>query len=210
MTAGKVIFIADDHNLVAEGLELIIKNHPIVKETKIFQDGEKLYFHSKKELPDIVFLDLEMPNWNGTKTLEQMKASFPKTTIYMLSMLNEKTIIEECMKRGADGYLNKDCSKHELYQAIESTVFPFFSNEVLKILTSYKTNSIRYNNAYSMSVREKEILTELCNGLTPKEIAEKLFISPRTVETHKNNIMSKFEVNSIGKLISIAIKNKIV
>ena len=129
----------------------------------------------------------------------------------MLSILNEKFIIEDCIKKGASGYLNKDCSLQELSEAIQSTAGEvYYSKEVLKILSGIHKPTGGFTLSEPLSERESEILGLLCEGLSPKEIAGKLFLSTRTIETHKTNIMQKFDVSTVGKLISLAIKNKIV
>lgn len=205
-----LVYIADDHALVANGIAELINNMPNVKKVDIFNDGEPLFKACFEEIPDIVFLDLEMLEWDGRKTLVELKKRFPSLKCIILSMLNEKAIIEDCIKKGASGYLNKDCSNAELAESISSSEI-YFSKEVLKTLSGYskqKVNTTFHLNE-PLTERELEVLTLLCDGFSPKEIAEKLFVSNRTIDTHKTNIMQKFEVNSVGKLISVAIKNKI-
>jgi len=153
-----------------------------------------------------------MPIWDGRKTLVELKNKFADLRCNMLSMNNEKAIIDDCIAKGALGYLSKDCTLDELQEAIRNTTPVYFSKAVLTHLSGYQNlkpeQQLLLNEP--LTEREVEILTLLCDGFSPKEIADKLFVSNRTVDTHKTNIMQKFEVNSVGKLISVAIKNKIV
>lgn len=206
------IYIADDHNIVAEGLALLIQKIPGVNHVLIFNDGKQLFDACEKALPDMVFLDIEMPVWDGRVTLKKIKETFPQLRCNMLSMNNEKTIIDDCINMGASGYLNKDCTLEELIEATSNTNEIYFSKEVLKHLSGYGKSKVEnhFKLDEPLTEREIEVLNLLCEGFSPKEIAEKLFVSHRTVDTHKTNIMQKFNVNSIGKLISVAIKNKVV
>lgn len=153
-----------------------------------------------------------MPIWDGIKTLQEVKANFPETPCFMLSMLEEKSVIEECMALGASGYLHKDSSKEEMRNAIMHGVQGklFFSEEANKILAGKRnksnTNSIELSEP--LTERELEILEKICDGLTSEEIGEELFVSHRTVETHKKNLMEKFGVNSTGKTITL--KNRLI
>ena len=208
---GVNVYIADDHNIVAQGIASLLKQTSLVAQVTIFKNGQDLFKHCAIQIPHIVFLDLEMPGWDGRKTLVEIKKNYPAVLCYMLSMLNEKFIIEDCIKKGASGYLNKDCSLQELSEAIESPAGEvYYSKEVLKILSGIHQPTGVFTLSEPLSERESEVLGLLCKGLSPKEIAGKLFLSIRTIETHKTNIMQKFDVGTVDKLISLAIKNKVV
>lgn len=207
------IFIADDHELVVTGIASIIRNCFPNAIVSTFKNGELLFQAVENDVPNLVFLDYEMPVWDGKTTLIELKRKFPKLPVLMLSMLNEKAIIQSCISHGAIGFLNKDCSLEEFKMAIECALSGtvFYSREVLKALSEITVNSEQ--NKFSnleFTERELDVLRLLCDGLSPKEIAEKLFLSPRTVEKHKDNIMQKMEVSSVSKLISVALKNKLV
>lgn len=207
------VYIADDHRLVANGLAAILETFENVKTVQIFGNGEELFKACLSKRPDVVFLDIEMPHWDGFKTLAEIQLAFPSISCIMLSMLNEKKIIERCIQLGALGYINKDCSMEELQSALDASQSKayFFSKEVSNVLKSRGQITIHDQDfKFVISEREMEILRYLCDGLSPKEIAEKLFLSRRTVETHKNNIMQKFGVSTIGKLISVSIRSNIV
>lgn len=206
------IYLADDHNIVAQGLASLIQQIPEVSNLKVFLNGKNLFDACLLEQPDVVFLDIEMPIWDGRKTLVELRNKFPIIRCNMLSMNNEKAIIDDCITKGALGYLSKDCTIDELKEAILNTSEVYFSKDVLKHLSGY--GKTREDQQFllnePLTEREVEVLTLLCDGLSPKEIANKIHLSPRTVETHKTAIMQKFDVNSVGKLISVAIKNKVI
>jgi DNA-binding NarL/FixJ family response regulator len=212
MSNGLLVYLADDHRIVADGIAGLLKSMDKVIDVLVFPDGQQLFQQSLALKPDLVFLDYEMPKWNGYYTLEQLKNRFPDIRCYFLSMVNEKLIIENCIKAGASGFLNKDCSFQELEEAVKSENEIYYSKEVLRSLSGLliTKNSDPILLDVKLTERELEILRYLCDGYNPKEISQKVFLSPRTVETHKNNIMQKFDVNSIGKLLSIALKNNIV
>ncbi|MCU0321616.1 MAG: response regulator transcription factor [Chitinophagaceae bacterium] len=212
MSNQQIIYLADDHNLVAKGIASIIQNIPNIERVEIFTNGKELFDACLIKLPTLVFLDIEMPIWDGRTTLVALKDRFPTLRCLMLSMLNEKSMIEDCLKKGASGYLNKDCTDVELQEAIFSTDEYYFSKDALKSMSGITKKIIEkeYQLTEPLTDRELEILSLLCEGLSPKEIADKIYLSPRTVETHKKNIMFKMDVNSVGKLISVALKNNLI
>lgn len=212
MSNQQIIYLADDHNLVAKGIASIIQNIPNIERVEIFTNGKELFDACLIKLPTLVFLDIEMPIWDGRTTLVALKDRFPTLRCLMLSMLNEKSMIEDCLEKGASGYLNKDCTDVELQEAIFSTDEYYFSKDALKSMSGITKKIIEkeYQLTEPLTDRELEILSLLCEGLSPKEIADKIYLSPRTVETHKKNIMFKMDVNSVGKLISVALKNNLI
>ncbi len=212
MNGSLKIYLADDHNLVAKAIAGMIQQINTAHHVKVFSNGKDLFDACCSDTPHLIFLDLEMPVWDGRETLKALKEKFPLLRCIVLSMNNEKEIIDHCIELDANGYLNKDCTEAELQEAITYTGDVYFSKEVLKTLAAYN-NNLHQNHTpvhEPLTDREIEILGLLCEGLSPKEIADKIYLSPRTVETHKKNIMAKFEVGSVGKLISVALKNKVI
>ncbi len=213
MNLQPTFYLADDHELVAKGIASLISKILPLSRIVTFKNGELLFKECHSNLPDLIFLDYEMPLWDGKRTISELKKNFPSVPILILSMLNEKPIIETCISLGAIGFLNKDCSELELKHAIDSAFSGklFYSQTILKSLHSVRKAS-PYNSTGNLDLTEREldVLQLLCDGLSPKEIGEKLFLSPRTVEKHKDNIMQKMGVSSVAKLISVALKNKLV
>jgi DNA-binding NarL/FixJ family response regulator len=209
----QLTYLADDHHIVAEGIASLLRGTGMYGEVRIFADGKSLWNACKAQMPQWVYLDYEMPGWSGLDTLQQLKKAYPHLPVLMLSMNAEKSIIEACIQHGANGYLSKDSAPDELTEAPHEVQRGeiYYSRAVLKAMAGIKTNRITTKTIeVELSARETEILKLICDGLSPKEIADKLFLSKRTVETHKGNIMQKFDVGSVGKLISIALQNNLL
>jgi DNA-binding NarL/FixJ family response regulator len=206
-------YLADDHQIVAAGIAALLRSTEQFDDVRIFADGKSLWTACKTRRPDMVFLDYEMPGWSGMDTLKQLKQDMPGIPVLMLSMNAEKAIIEACIQHGASGYLSKDSTPDELADALTEVQKGeiYYSREVLKAMAGIKTKKITTRTLdVALSARELEVLKLICDGLTPKEIADKLYLSKRTVDTHKTNIMQKFEVSSVGKLISLTLQSNLL
>lgn len=206
------IYYADDHEIVASSIANLLNSIDGVAHVKTFNNGRELFMECITKAPSLVILDMEMPGWSGLETLKKIRefALFP---VLMLSMNDEKSVITDCMRSGANGYLNKNCTVKELQEAIETVLRGdiFLSEEIKKILVGFSNaGNSSFDLAEPLTDKEYEVLKFVCDGLSSKEIGEKLFLSPRTIETHKTNLMKKFNVQTTGRLISLAIKNKIV
>lgn len=214
MHKNMTVFIADDHELVRQGISGLLLSCNSVENVRSFPNGKDLYRALLNDRPDCIFLDIEMPEWDGIRTLKEIKANFPEIPCFMLSMLEERSVIEDCMQHQASGYLHKDSSKEELEEAILAGISgkTYFSEETNKIISGQRnrSSSLAIELTEPLTDRELEILEKICDGLTSKEIGDQLYVSHRTVETHKKNLMHKFNVNSTGKLIALALKNRIV
>ena len=206
------IYLADDHEIVAKAIAGLLESIPVVGSVTTFSNGKNLYTACLSSSPDLVLLDLEMPEWNGLVTLEKLKA-LNSVPVILLTMNDEKAIIEEAFKKGAQGYLHKNCSVTELENAVNTVMQGnlFLSEEIKKVMVGLRPETISAAGLTEpITDKEFEVLQLICEGLSSKEIGEKLFLSPRTVETRKQAIMDKFNVRTTGKLIATAIKNKIV
>jgi DNA-binding NarL/FixJ family response regulator len=207
-----LIYLADDHAIVAQGVAQLLLSLPNVQEVIVFNSGKALYEATQQKLPTLIILDIEMPEWTGIDTLKKIKSEFDVPCI-MLSMNDEKYIIQECMKLGAIGFMPKDCNVEELSEAIDVVIDggTYLGEKIEKILATKKTvdNDV-FELTTDITKRELEILENLCDGLTCKDIADKLYLSIRTVETHKKSIMAKFDAHTTGKLVSLAFKHKFV
>lgn len=211
----QLLYLADDHTLVANALSGLIQTIDPEMEIIHFPNGKALYEACLVRQPDLVMLDIEMPVWDGRKTLSELTAHFSSLPCLILSMNNQKHIIQDCINTGAKAYILKDATIDEFREALDQVRQGkiYFSLEIIKVLSEKHEASSPDSQASSnvqLSQRELEILKLICEGLSPKEIGEKLFLSHRTVETHKKNIMEKMEVNSVSKLIVMAIKNNMI
>lgn len=206
------VYLADDHEVVVKAIAGLLLTVKGVEKVSTFLDGKSLMNDFQKTKSDLVILDLEMPGWNGLQTLEKIR-EISSTPVILLSMNDEKGVIEEAFKKGANGYLHKNCTVEELEAAIASVMngVIFLSEEIKKVMVGIKSGTIQNQTLTEpITDKEMEVLQLICEGLSSKEIGEKLFISPRTVETRKQCLMDKFNVRTTGKLIVSAIKNKII
>lgn len=205
------LIIADDHELFRNGLAELLRKHDDIKIVKSVGDGIEFMelIHSQFEA-DIVLLDITMPNMDGFQVLKELKASNSDIKPIVISMHNDGNYIAKCAKMGAYGYLLKNTDEAELILAIRSvnTGKKYFSAEISeKMINFMSTQSISEN---VLSNKETEVLGLIAKGLTTKEIATKLFVSSRTIETHRANVLKKLEVKNTAELIKKATKMNLV
>ncbi len=201
------VVIVDDHNIIIEGLEMLLGFEKNVEIEKTYQDGYDFLTDLRNQLvnPEIVLMDLMMPTINGLELSKILKKEFPKIRIIVLSMnCDAKMVYELIEKNGVEGYLSKKIKRTELSAALKDVKSGdiHLSEEATKSLEAFKKKIIEYPEI-KLSAREKEIVKEMMNGLTNREISEKLFISESTVETHRKNIYRKTEAHSLPKLIQM-------
>jgi DNA-binding NarL/FixJ family response regulator len=208
------IYIADDHEIVAKGISALVRKVLDTEAVHITKNGEELIRKVLSQKPSLVILDVEMPVKDGLETLKDLRGRGYTFPILMLSMVEEQAIIQSAMDLGANGYLHKDCSEEELKEALEATNRNEFylSKEAKNAMIGVKSSNQSKNppQTYNITKRELEVLELICEGLTSKEVGNKLFISARTVESHKENLMQKLDVNSSSKLVAKALKNRMV
>lgn len=217
MTKGKFkIVIVDDHMLFREGLRLLIEKEGIGEVVAEADNGLKLLEILKTSIPDVIILDIDMPVMNGFEATEKIVKQYPKANILVLSMHGDQEHYSQLVKAGAKGFVLKTSGKHELENAINSVAQgeSFFSSELLRKIIIDLSNPAHKQNGDFVKIdftdRELEVLTLLCTGLTVSEIAEKLFLSVKTIEAHRSKLILKTETKNTIGLILFAIKNKIV
>jgi DNA-binding NarL/FixJ family response regulator len=164
---------------------------------------------------DIILMDINMPEMDGVEATKQVKAKYPSIKILMLTMFSNREYIEKLLRAGADGYLLKNTGKEELQEAIDNIINgeSYFSKEVTeRIMEGLQKKKIAEKNTYivELTEREIEVLKLIVQEFTTAEIAEKLFISPHTVETHRKNLISKLNVRNIAGLVKYAMQNGLV
>jgi DNA-binding NarL/FixJ family response regulator len=207
------VALADDHSLFREGLRFIIDRMIGVELIHEANSGNELLNNFEIATPDVVLLDLEMPNGDGINTIKKIIESFPKVKILILTMHSEDRMISYLMELGAHGYLLKDIRRDELRIAIE-TVYKegfYFTNQIsrslLEGLKSTKKKIPKFGMSIELSNREQEILELIAEELTTTEIGVRLFISERTVEGHRKNLLLKFDAKNTAGLIIKAVKD---
>jgi len=207
------ILLVDDHQIIIDGIKSLLNNVENVKVAGEANNGMEALNTLKVLTVDIVLMDIDMPVMNGIDTAKHIKKKFKETKVIILSMHLEGAMIKSLVEIGADGYLLKNSNKEELLDAIYKVARDekYFSSEVtLSLLNPEKTQSDSSKHKIDFTRRELDVLKLLVDGYTNKQIGEKLFISHRTVDTHRTNIMKKVGVNNVAGLISFAIKTRLV
>jgi two-component system response regulator NreC len=199
------VIIADDHKLFRNGLEELLRKYDDIKIIKSVGDGIEFMNCVKNQIDaDVVLLDITMPNMDGFQVLKELKTVNATIKPVIISMYNDGNYIAKCAKMGAYGYLLKNTDESELVLAIRtvSKGKKYFSAEISeKMINFMSTQSISEN---ILSNKETEVLGLLSKGLTTNEIAAKLYVSSRTIETHRGNILKKLEVKNTAELIKKA------
>lgn len=212
----KRVLLADDHALVMDGIARIVRDLGDYEIVGRASNGKEALDLIKVLQPDVVLMDVDMPVMNGLDATQHIKKEGTETKVIVLTMHGEPALIKRMMEIGADGFLLKNSDIEEFSDALERVCKgkTYFSSDAAQAVISGRSvtpgnfkvseNSIAYT---TLSEREKEILQLLVRGLSNKEIGEKLFISHRTVDTHRTNIMKKLDVHNIAELVKLAVKN---
>lgn len=198
-------FIVDDHYMVIEGIRSLLQGDPdIVLIGHAFTAASCLTF-LEKEQPDVILMDIALPDQSGVDLCAAVKQKYPLTKILGLSTFNQHSFIEKMMESGASGYVLKNASGTELSNAIKKVHNGqiYLSFEAAMVVKSHQASQYQHP---LLTRREKEILTLISEGYTNPKIAEKLFVSVNTVDTHRKNLLAKFNVSNTANLIKLAIQ----
>jgi two-component system, NarL family, nitrate/nitrite response regulator NarL len=201
----KKILLCEDHQIVIDGLLSIFKKRNDYCILDYVKNGNDVISLVESSSPDIILLDLNLPNKNGIILLKEIKNNFPKIKIIVLTMYNKESVVNEVIKHGGDGFLLKNCSTEELIGALD---FVFKSNVFYRGKGIAKVSPLSENDAFYKKIkitrREKEIVYQLIQGLSVPQISKKLFISAHTVEAHKKNIFKKLNIHNSIDLVKFA------
>ncbi|MBE7464350.1 MAG: response regulator transcription factor [Planctomycetes bacterium] len=212
-TAPIRILLADDHPLVREGLIACLARDEGIRVVGEAASGEAALREAERLRPDVVLLDITMPGLNGIQATRKLKELLPSVRILLLTMHNNKEYILEGLRAGADGYALKDAAPRELIEAVRTVHRGerFFSSSVLEILAEAGVSSDEPVGAGgALSARETQVLGQIAEGLSNKEIAAKLGVSVRTIEKHRERIMRKLEIHSTAGLTKYAIAHGLI
>ena len=204
------IAVVDDHPIVIQGLKMMLESEKYFQICGTFTGGAGIRSFLQTNEADIVLLDITLPDSNGIELCAEIKRTAPKTSVIMLSNRSERSIIMQCIQNGASGYLLKNATIDELHSCIRGALSGniVFCNEVREIIS--KPSQFELAGIPRLTNREKEILKLLAEGKTSNTIAEELFLSPLTVDTHRKNIIQKFQVKNVAELITVAIQNNMI
>ena len=201
------IFIVDDHYMVIEGIRAILNNHKEIELVGHAMNAVSCLAFLKTTQPNVILMDINLPDISGIELCKEVKTKYPDIRILGLSTFNQQSFVEKMIANGASGYVLKNATKEELLEGIETVMLgkQYLSDEVSKSLQ--KNND---NGRPVLTRREKEVLELIASGLTNTEIAEKLFVSTTTVDTHRKNLLAKFEINNTASLIRLATKHQFI
>jgi len=215
MTKIKIVLV-DDHRIFRDGIKSLLSEIDFIDIIGEASGGKELLDMLNTIIPDLVVLDITMPGLSGIEVSRQISSLYPEIKLMILSMHTNEEFVINAMKAGVKGYLSKDTSKEELLDAIKiiyeggECYSKLVSDNFLKsYIKKYKSEQSFLENK-AMTHREIEILKLAAGGLNNKEIADKLFISTKTVDCHKSNIMQKLKLKNTAEMVLYAVKNKII
>lgn len=204
------IFIVNDHPMVIEGIKTLLQDSSLITIVGSATDAYWALEALKKETADVALLDINLPDMNGIELCAELKKSWPAIKILGLSTFKERSYITRMISQGASGYLLKNASREELEEAIQTAYRGgmYLSLEITQIITKSAGDPAPVMPI--LTLREKEVLSQIAEGLTNNEIANKLFISPLTVDSHRKNLLAKFGARNTAALVRMAVEYKLI
>ncbi|MGC8802392.1 MAG: response regulator [Bacteroidales bacterium] len=208
------IVLADDHTLFRNGLKLLLSNNTDMQVVGEASDGKELLSLLERIPCDVVLMDIEMPSINGFEATRTITMQYPTTRVISLSMYGEEEYYYRMIEAGARGFLLKSSEISEVSEAIRRVVQggTYFSPDILyNVVKNIQTVvSKSETTLLHLSQREKEVLELICRGMSNQEIADQLYISKRTVEKHRANLMAKTHTKNTAQLVMFAVENKLI
>ncbi len=205
--------ITDDHKMVLKGIESMLKDTHEIEVVGTYENAEETIENLEKDMPDVLLLDINLPDINGIDLCKQLVKKYPDLKILALTNFDDISFTKRMLKNGAHGYLLKNTDKLEILEALKTVLSGelYIQKDIQKKLLNQTTKKITDNGLQpNLTRREKDVLVAISEELTTQQISEKLFISVKTVETHRMNIMSKLGAkNSVG-IIKIAIEKELL
>ncbi|MFI5128500.1 MAG: response regulator [Chitinophagales bacterium] len=201
------VFIVDDHYMVIEGIRSILQHEKSIEWAGHASNAASCLAFLKQQQPDVILMDINLPDKSGIDLCKEVKEMYPSVFIIGLSTFNQQSFIQKMMENGASGYVLKNATQEELTEAV---------TEVMKgktYLSLEASQALRKNISAEMPVltrREKEVLELIVDGMTNNEIAQKLFISVTTVDTHRKNLLAKLSAKNTASLVRIATQMHLV
>ncbi|NOU48888.1 MAG: response regulator transcription factor [Bacteroidales bacterium] len=209
------IIIADDHKIIADGIKSMLAEVPDIEVIATVYNGIQVLEILGKISVDLILLDIDMPEMNGIDCAREVLKNYPDTKITILTMHYERALIKNFIEMGVHGYLLKTVPKEEFIHAINVILHggEYFNADITRALLheeKLKQSTFGLHPSLSLlSAREIEIIKLIASGMTNSQIGEKLFISPRTADVHRTNIMKKIDVHNVAGLIRFAFQNKL-
>lgn len=216
------LLIADDHSVVRDGLRLVLKSSPEFTIVGEAQDGQEAVELARRQKPDVVIMDISMPRLNGIEATAILKKQNPGIKVVILTVHEEEEYVYQILRAGANGYVLKSAGKKEIFEAIKSAMTGerFFSPGVSNIIiesfvkraheTTADPGQVAERPGQALTKRETEVLQFIAQGYTNRKIAETLFLSIRTINTHRTNLMQKLDIHDTARLVRYAIETGLV
>lgn len=207
------VLVIDDHPIVLDGIRTMLKDEAGFEIIGTAKNAAEALEFLNQQTPDIILLDISLPDMDGLQLCQKIRTTNKKSKILGLTSFNEAGMISSLLQRGGNGYLLKNMERSELIRAMQAVLNGkiFLSDAANEtILAQFQNQKAAVEEGPLLTRREKEILTMLADGLKGPEIAEKLFLSPLTVETHRKNLCKKLNVNSVQMLLKVARDRKII
>ena len=203
------VYIVDDHAVVIEGIYSLLQKEKDIEMAGYASNAANCLQYFSSHTADVILMDISLPDMNGVDLCKLIKKNYPGIMVLALSTFNQGTYIRKMMESGASGYLLKNAARHEIIDAIKvvvkgKTYLSFDAGQALKSGTE------QLNSIPPLTKREKEVLTAVAEGLTNMQIAEKLFISVDTVESHRKNLHAKLNVKNTAMLVRFALENDLL
>ena len=201
------VLLVEDHSLVTEGIKAMISEATGIVCAGNFIHGNDLLQKLKTFEPDVIIMDINLPDTNGIDLCKEVKQKYPAINIIALSINNQPGIVRKMMENGASGYVLKDAAQEEIIAAIKTVAAgkEYFSRSAALLLRKPDTPGLP-----SLTRREKEILEKIADGLTNPQIAELLFLDVSTINSHRKNMIAKYNVQNTAALIKLAIIEKLI
>jgi len=205
------ILLADDHKITRQGLRSLLDEQPDMEVVAEAEEGRTAVRLARELVPNVVIMDVSMPDLNGMEATRQIVAEFPNIKIIALSMHSDSLFVTEMLRCGASGYLLKDCAFEELERAIRAVIADktYLSPSISGVVVDdylHRLSKTDFSDSQVLSDREREVLQLMAEGNSTKQIALKLHISNKTVETHRRQIMNKLDIHTVAELTKYAIR----
>ncbi len=210
------IIIADDHKIMVDGLRNILEEDPEISISAVAYNGSEVLSILESSKPDIVLLDIDMPGMNGIDCAREILRSYPEIKIAILTMHQENSLIRKFIEMGVKGYMLKTIPSEELIMAVKLIYNggEYFNSDVTReLLRPSQPSKVLLSIdplVEQLTKREREIIRLICEGSSNTQIGERLFISPKTVDSHRTNIMKKLDLHNTAALVRFAFKNELM
>ncbi|NJI73347.1 response regulator transcription factor [Sphingobacterium kitahiroshimense] len=200
------IAITDDHPLLSEGLKNILSKEDMLEVVGCYPDASTMHKALSDGPVDVLLLDINLPDANSIELIKPLRSKYPQMRIIVISVHNEYAVINSVLQEGAQGYIQKNASVEEIVAGVEQVIKgnKFLCSQTKNIVERKSKDELK--SVPKLTRREREVLTEASLGLTTGQIAEKLFISPHTVESHRKNLIEKFDAKNLSSAIKLALE----